>query len=45
MARAQDPTRLVCPSVTKLRALCARGLERTPSARVFDNRLNPPRSD
>lgn len=45
MAIASAPTRLFCSSVAELRALCARRLERTPSARVFDNRLNPPRSD
>jgi 8-oxo-dGTP pyrophosphatase MutT (NUDIX family) len=38
-------TRLVCSSVAELRALCATRLERAPSARVFDNRLEPPRSD
>jgi 8-oxo-dGTP pyrophosphatase MutT (NUDIX family) len=42
-----DPaaTRLVCASVAELRALCAARLERAPSPRVFDNRLEPPRSD
>jgi ADP-ribose pyrophosphatase YjhB (NUDIX family) len=38
-------TRLICSSVAELRALCATRLERAPSPRVFDNRLNPPRSD
>jgi 8-oxo-dGTP pyrophosphatase MutT (NUDIX family) len=42
---APAPTRPVCSSVAELRALCATRLERAPSARVFDNRLNPPRSD
>jgi 8-oxo-dGTP pyrophosphatase MutT (NUDIX family) len=42
-----DPaaTRLVCRSAAELRALCAARLERAPSPRVFDNRLEPPRSD
>jgi 8-oxo-dGTP pyrophosphatase MutT (NUDIX family) len=41
-----DPaaTRL-CSSAAELRALCAARLERAPSPRVFDNRLEPPRSD
>jgi len=38
-------TRLICSSVAELRALCATRLERALSPRVFDNRLNPPRSD
>jgi 8-oxo-dGTP pyrophosphatase MutT (NUDIX family) len=42
---APVPTRLVCSSVAELRALCTARLEHAPSARVFDNRLNPPRSD
>ena len=42
---APAPTRIICSSVAELRALCATGLERAPSARVFDNRLEPPRSD
>jgi 8-oxo-dGTP pyrophosphatase MutT (NUDIX family) len=37
--------RLVCGSSSELRALCAARLEHAPSPRVFDNRLNPPRSD
>jgi 8-oxo-dGTP pyrophosphatase MutT (NUDIX family) len=37
--------RLVCKSVAELRALCAARLERGPSPRVFDNRLESPRSD
>ena len=40
-AMASAPTRIVCSSVAELRALCATGLERAPSARVFDNRLQP----
>jgi 8-oxo-dGTP pyrophosphatase MutT (NUDIX family) len=39
------PTRLVCSDAAELRALCAARLERAPSASVFDNRLEPPRSD
>jgi 8-oxo-dGTP pyrophosphatase MutT (NUDIX family) len=42
---ASAPTRLVCSSVAELRALSATKLERAPSTRVFDNRLEPPRSD
>jgi 8-oxo-dGTP pyrophosphatase MutT (NUDIX family) len=42
---ASAPTRFLCSSAAELRALCATRLERTPSTRVFDNRLNPPRSD
>src|SRR5690242_15379380 len=38
-------TRLVCSDVAELRALCVARLERSPSPRVFDNRLQPPRSD
>jgi len=38
-------TRLACSDVAELRALCCAKLERTPSTRVFDNRLEPPRSD
>jgi 8-oxo-dGTP pyrophosphatase MutT (NUDIX family) len=45
LATSSAPTRLACSSVAELRALCARRLERAPSTRVFDNRLNPPRSD
>ena len=37
--------RLACSSVTELRMLCATRLETAPSSRVFDNRLEPPRSD
>jgi 8-oxo-dGTP pyrophosphatase MutT (NUDIX family) len=37
--------RIVCSSVAELRALCASGLERAPSPRVFDNRLEPPTTD
>jgi len=39
------PTSLTCPDATTLRALCAARLERSPSPRVWDNRLEPPRSD
>jgi 8-oxo-dGTP pyrophosphatase MutT (NUDIX family) len=39
------PTRLVCTDVAELRTLCTTRLERAPSARVFDNRLEAPRSD
>jgi len=39
------PIRLVCSDAAGLRTLCATRLERAPSARVFDNRLEPPRSD
>jgi 8-oxo-dGTP pyrophosphatase MutT (NUDIX family) len=42
---ASAPNRFVCSSVAELRARCAGRLERTPSTRVFDNHLNPPRSD
>lgn len=42
---APVPTRLTCSTTDELRALCAAGLGRAPSARVFDNRLEPPRSD
>jgi 8-oxo-dGTP pyrophosphatase MutT (NUDIX family) len=34
-----------CSSTAELRMLCATRLETAPSARVFDNRLEPPRSD
>jgi 8-oxo-dGTP pyrophosphatase MutT (NUDIX family) len=36
---------LACSSVAELRTLCATRLESAPSPRVFDNRLEPPRSD
>lgn len=42
---APGPTRVSCSTPAELRVLCAAGLEREPSARVFDNRLEPPRSD
>jgi 8-oxo-dGTP pyrophosphatase MutT (NUDIX family) len=42
---APSPPRVSCSTPTDLRALCATALERAPSARVFDNRLEPPRSD
>jgi 8-oxo-dGTP pyrophosphatase MutT (NUDIX family) len=42
---APAPTRVSCSTPAELRALCAAGLEREPSACVFDNRLEPPRSD
>ena len=42
---ADEPRRFTCSDVARLRALCAARLERSPSARVFDNRLEPPRSD
>jgi 8-oxo-dGTP pyrophosphatase MutT (NUDIX family) len=42
---APAPTRVSCSTAAELRALCAAGLEREPSARMFDNRLEPPRSD
>jgi 8-oxo-dGTP pyrophosphatase MutT (NUDIX family) len=38
-------SRLICPDTTTLRALCAARLERSPSPRVWDNRLEAPRSD
>ena len=44
-AMTPAPTRLICSSAAELRALCTARLEHAPSARVFDNRLNPPRSD
>lgn len=37
--------RLTCSSAAELRLLCANKLEAAPSPRVFDNRLEPPRSD
>ncbi len=36
---------LACSSAAELRLLCATKLETAPSPRVFDNRLEPPRSD
>jgi 8-oxo-dGTP pyrophosphatase MutT (NUDIX family) len=36
---------LMVPTAAVFRSLCARVLERQPSQSVFDNRLNPPRSD
>ena len=42
---APAPVRITCSNAAELRALCVTGLERVPSARVFDNRLEPPRND
>jgi 8-oxo-dGTP pyrophosphatase MutT (NUDIX family) len=38
-------SRLACSNADELRRLCAAKLERAPSARVFDNRLEAPRDD
>jgi 8-oxo-dGTP pyrophosphatase MutT (NUDIX family) len=45
MSSVSSNGRIDVRSADELRRMSARALERAPSDRVFDNRLNPPRSD